>query len=84
MHTHARRIVQGFIQKHLGLIHTARRELLSVAVCAVMSGHSLSLSRLAHALIGQSTLKAALKRVDRFIGNRRIAQEAQVVWWGLL
>ena len=85
MHTHARRIVQGFIQKHLGLIHTARRELLSVAVCAVMSGHSLSLSRLAHALIGQkSTRKAALKRVDRFIGNRRIAQEAQVVGAALI
>ena len=79
MHTHARRIVQGFIQKQLGMIHKARRELLCAGVCAVMSGHSLSLSRLARALIGQGNQKAALKRVDRFMGNQRIAQEAQVV-----
>ena len=84
MHTHARRIVQGFVQKHLSLIHAARRELLCAAVCAVMGGHLLSLSRLARALIGQSNQRAALKRVDRLMGNQRIAQEAQVVGAALL
>lgn len=84
MHTHARRIVQGFVQKHLSLIHAARRELLCAAVFAVMSGHLLSLSRLARALIGQSNQRAALKRVDRLMGNQRIAQEAQVVGAALL
>lgn len=84
MHTHARKIVQKFVHKHLSLIHAARRELLCAAVCAVMGGHLLSLSRLARALMGQSSQKAALKRVDRLMGNQRIAQEAQVVGAALL
>ena len=50
MHTHARRIVQGFVHRQLSLIHAARRELLCAAVSAVMGGHLLSLSRLARAL----------------------------------
>ncbi len=84
MHTHAKKIVQGFVQKQLSLIHAARRELLCAAVSAVMGGHLLSLSRLARALMGQSTQRAALKRVDRLIGNQRIGQEAQVVGAALL
>jgi hypothetical protein len=84
MHTHARRIVLGFVHKHLSLIHAARRELLCTAVSAVMGGHLLSLSRLARALMGQGTQKAALKRVDRLMGNQRIGQEAQVVGAALL
>jgi hypothetical protein len=84
MHTHARRIVQGFIQKQLGSLHAARRTLLCAAVSAVMGGHLLSLTRLARALIGESTQRAALKRVDRLIGNRRIGAEARVVGAALL
>ena len=79
MHTSAKKIVENFVHKHLSLIHAARRESLCAAVSAVMGGHLLSLSRLARALMGQSTHKAALKRVDRLIGNKRIGQEAQVV-----
>ena len=84
MHTRAKKIVQNFVHKHLSLIHAARRELLCAAVCAVMSGHLLSLSRLARALMGQSTQRAALKRVDRLMGNQRIGQEARVVGAALL
>jgi len=84
MHTHARKIVQGFVHGQLSLIHAARRELWCAAVGAVMGGHLLSLSRLARALMGQGTQKAALKRVDRLMGNQRIGQEAQVVGAALL
>ena len=84
MHTHARKIVQGFVHNQLSLIHAARRELLCAAASAVMGGHWLSLSRLARAVMGQSTQKAALKRVDRLIGNHRIGQEAQVIGAALL
>lgn len=84
MHTHARKIVQGFVHRQLNLIHAARRELWCAAVSAVMGGHLLSLSRLARALMDQSTQKAALKRVDRLMGNQRIGQEAQVVGAALL
>src|SRR5882724_8640147 len=84
MHTHARKIVQGFVHRQLSLIHAARRELLCAAVSAVMSGHLLSLSRLARGLMGQSTQRAALKRVDRLMGNPRIGQEARVIGAALL
>lgn len=84
MHTHAREIVQGFVHRQLSRIHAARRELLCQAVSAVMGGHLLSLSRLARAVMGESTQRAALKRVDRLIGNKRIGQEAQFVAAALL
>ena len=84
MHTHARRIVQGFIQKQLKSIHSARLPLLCEAVSAVMGGGLLSMSRLARSLMGEGTQKAALKRVDRFIGNGRIGVEAQQIAAGLL
>ena len=83
MHTHARRIVQGFIQKQLS-IHAARRRSLFDVVYAVMGGGLLSLSRLARAVMGEGTQKAALKRVDRFMGNARIDEEAQEVATALL
>jgi Transposase DDE domain len=84
MHTHAPQIVREFVQRHLNHMHAARREFLCAAVIAVMSGHLLSLSRLARALMGQGTHKAALKRVDRWMGNRRVAQEAQLIGAALL
>jgi len=84
MHTHAKQIVRAFVQQHLSVIHAARRELLCAVVSAVMAGHLLSLSRLARALMGQSTQRAALKRVDRLIGNARIGQEAEAVAAALL
>jgi hypothetical protein len=77
-------IVQGFVHRQLSLIHAARRELWCAAVSAAMGGHLLSLSRLARGLMGQSTQKAALKRVDRLMGNPRIGHEAQVVGAALL
>ena len=77
MHAHA--IVQRFIDTHLTQIHAARRPVLRVAVTALMQGHWLSLSRLARGVIGAAGLKAALKRIDRFIGHARIDAEAQEV-----
>ena len=79
MHTHARDIVREFVHRQLWQIHAARCELWCAAVSAVMAGHWLSLSRIARGLMGQGTQKAALKRVDRLLGNQRIAREAEVV-----
>lgn len=78
MHTHASKIVQAFIGQ-LDLIHGARRGLWCAVVVCVMSGHWLSVSRLARGIMGAGTLKAALKRVDRLIGNGRVAREAHVI-----
>ena len=76
---HAYGIVQRFIESHLVLMHAARRRVLAQAVGAVVAGHYLSLTRIARALSGSIKLKAALKRVDRLIGHRRIEQEACLV-----
>lgn len=87
MHTRAQQIVWEFAQRHLSLIHAARRAVLCAVVNAVMAGHLLTLSRLARAVAGQRTHRAALKCVDRLIGNGRIARETEVVaaallsWW---
>ena len=49
-----------------------------------MAGQMLTLSRLARGLTGQGTHKEALKRVDRLLGNARIAREAEVIAAALL
>jgi hypothetical protein len=82
MHAHA--IVRPFIERHLSLIHTARRGTLAAAVLAAMNGHALSLSRLARATTGAGQLRAALKRIDRFIRCARIEREAEHVGRALL
>jgi hypothetical protein len=79
MHTHAKMIVQSFVHSQLNLIHAARRGLWCAVTLAAMNGKWLSLSRLAHGLVGAGNLKAALKRVDRLIGNVLIKEEAQVI-----
>lgn len=76
---HAQGIVRRFIETHLILVHGSRRQVLAAAVYALMQGQFLSLSRLARGVMGGAGLKAALKRIDRFVGHRRIEQEAKVI-----
>lgn len=77
MHAHA--IVQRFLDAQLLAIHGARRRVLAAAVAALMQGSLLSLSRLARGICTLGGLKAALKRIDRLIGHRRIEREATAV-----
>lgn len=82
---HAEPIVARFIETTLPAIHGARRRVLAMVVWAAMAGHALSLSRLARGVSQErSSLKAALKRVDRLIGNARIGVEVDVVAQSLL
>lgn len=82
---HAKRTVAQFVEQALPEIHGARRRMLIVVICAAMSGAALSLSRLAQGMTGSgSTSKAALKRVDRLVGSKRIAREAEQVAEALL
>lgn len=76
---HAFDMVVRFIESQLSAMHAGRRRVLAQAVAAVMSGHYLSLTRIARGLSGSVRLKAALKRIDRLIGNGRIEQEARLV-----
>lgn len=77
---HAESIVARFIENTLSGIHGARRRVLALVVWAAMTGHALSLSRLARGVSHpRSGLKAGLKRVDRLIGSARIDGEVEVV-----
>lgn len=81
---HAQHIVQRFVDAQLGSIHALRRAVLVAAVCAVMAGHFLSLTRLARGLCHQGRLKAAIKRIDRFLGHERIKRETEAAGAALL
>jgi hypothetical protein len=81
---HAQHIIKRFIETQLPGMHAARRAVFTQAVAAVVGGHLLSLTRLARALSAGLGLKAALKCIDRFIGNARIEREAELVGERLL
>ena len=76
---HASHIVQRFVRAHLGGMHGSRRSVLAALATAAMSGSSLTLSRLARGIRGAGLVKSAVNRVDRFIGNARIGQEADLL-----
>lgn len=81
---HADTIVRRFLDRHVVLMHAARRRVLAAAVTAVMRGHWIGISRLGRGLAGAGTVKSAIKRIDRLIGHARIAQETQQVGAALL
>ena len=81
---HAALIVSRFIETYLWDLHAARRRVLIALVSAAMNGQCISLTRLSRAILGKGCLKAAIKRVDRWIGHPCIEQEAQIVGRQLL
>ena len=81
---HAHPIVQRFLDRHVPLMHGARRRVLAAVTAAVMGGHWVGLSHLGRALAGWGTVKAAIKRVDRLIGHERIGEEACQIGAALL
>lgn len=82
---HAESIVSRFVESTLPEVHGARRRVLAAVVWAAMTGHALTLSRLARGILRPlSGLKAGLKRVDRLIGSKRIGDEVDIVAQSLL
>jgi len=81
---HAALIVSRFMETYLYGLHAARRRVLIALVGAAMNGQCISLTRLSRAVLGTGCLKAAIKRVDRWIGHPCIEQEAQIVGRQLL
>jgi hypothetical protein len=81
---HAALIVSRFIETYLCGLHGARRRVLIALVGAAMNGQCVSLTRLSRGVLGTGCLKAAIKRVDRWIGHPCIEQEAQIVGRELL
>lgn len=77
---HAAQILHRFSDTHLQAIHAARRGCLTDAVWSVMQGSALRLSAVGRGMVRrQGTFKAALKRIDRLIGNPRIETESSQI-----
>lgn len=75
---HAERIVQRFFDQHLAAVHDALRRVLGLLVWAAMLGSALSLSRLVRSLSGRErSMKACLKRLDRYVGHPRTGIEGE-------
>jgi hypothetical protein len=81
---HAATMVQRFLDRHVHAMHGSRRRLLAAVVGAVMAGHWIGISRLGRGLAQSSSVKSAIKRVDRLIGSPRITAEAQQIGAALL
>lgn len=72
----AEKLVHRFLDTHLGAIHDARRRVLASLVWMAMLGSALSLSRLARSLARHNgTMKAGLKRVERYVEHQRVERE---------
>lgn len=71
-------LAQGCAQMHV----TRRRALLAV-VEAALRGGALSLTSLGRALAGTAYVKHKIKRVDRLLGNRKLAAERSKIYEAL-
>lgn len=71
-------LAQGCAQMHA----TRRRALLAV-VSGALRGGALSLTSLGRALAGAAYVKHKIKRVDRLLGNRKLAAERDKIYGAL-
>ena len=74
----------GMLQKWMGTalpdIHSTRLKTLFVAVEGLLRGQQLYLTALGRNLRSQTSEKHAIKRMDRLLGNHRLAQEREVLY----
>ena len=61
--------------ENLPSVHQARKNSLSFAVESLCSGGKLSLTSLGRSATSQTTVKHNIKRIDRLLGNPKVAKE---------
>lgn len=67
--------LRWLLQSCRSSVHARRFELLVTTVTAVIAGARLTVTGLGRALAGGGSHKHSIKRVDRFVGNRKIHRE---------
>jgi hypothetical protein len=77
---HAVRVLQKCLSGVFASMHAARARVLLGAVAALLLGRRLILMDLARAWPGAQYVRAPLKRLDRLLSNRRLAQEAKPLY----
>ncbi|MEZ9687761.1 transposase, partial [Vibrio atlanticus] len=73
-------ILQQTIQNQCPSIHKKRVSSLILATKSVLDGSDLTLTKLGRKLETNTTLKHALKRVDRLLGNRQLHREKDLIY----
>lgn len=68
-------ILQQTIQNQCPSIHKKRVSSLILATKSVLDGSDLTLTKLGRKLETNTTVKHAIKRVDRLLGNRQLHRE---------
>lgn len=73
-------ILHQTIQNQCPTIHKKRLNSLILATKSVLRGSDLTLTKLGRQLDTNTTVKHAIKRVDRLLGNRQLHREKDVIY----
>ncbi len=73
-------ILQQTIQNQCPSIHKKRVSSLILATKSVLDGSDLTLTKLGRKLETNTTVKHAIKRVDRLLGNRQLHREKDLIY----
>jgi hypothetical protein len=76
-------LLQKSLQKALAPIHEYRQRTLWWATQALLLGGVLTLNELGRAVPGKSKKKHAIKRMSRFLGNKRLHSEQITIGRGI-
>lgn len=77
---HAIGMLQNWVGQALPEIHRTRLNTLFVAVEGLLRGQQLYLTAVGRNLRSQTSEKHAIKRIDRLLGNHRLAQEREALY----
>lgn len=73
-------ILQQTIENQCPEIHKKRLRSLILATKAVLDGSDLTLTKIGRALDTDTTVKHAIKRIDRLLGNRNLHREKESIY----
>ena len=73
-------ILQQAFENQCPEIHKKRLRSLMLATKAVLDGSDLTLTKIGRALDTDTTVKHAIKRIDRLLGNRNLHREKESIY----
>ncbi|HFQ5220956.1 TPA: IS4 family transposase, partial [Vibrio vulnificus] len=73
-------ILQQTLENQCPDIHKKRLRSLMLATKSVLDGSELTLSKIGRAINTDTTVKHAIKRIDRLLGNRSLHREKDVIY----
>lgn len=73
-------ILQQALENQCTDIHKKRLRSLMLATRTVLDGSDLTLTKIGRALDTDTTVKHAIKRIDRLLGNRNLHREKESIY----